>query len=364
MKTNVALIGGFLGAGKTSLISELALALERSGEKVVVITNDQGNHLIDSELVGASGIATSEITGGCFCCRFEDLHDTMKQAVEQYHPTWILAEAVGSCTDLVATVYRPLQRLSGDQFRLSPVTIVVDPERADLVLEGNRTPFPWEIGYLFSQQIQEADLILLNKSEIVDSGVLDEVQSKLQSLNPTARMIRTSAITRSGLAEWFDCLSKTDELAGQSLLSELDYDTYGTAEAKLAWLNCKLNLSRVVSFDLQWFMTEYGSQLRSRFMEKSFEAAHVKLMGYSGSTFVKGSLTASGRDWQWTSSDLNDVLGATVLVNARICADTKELSEIVIQCAKEVSNQLALRCELVELESFNPSPPVPTYREQ
>ncbi|AJY77368.1 GTP-binding protein [Paenibacillus beijingensis] len=363
MKTNVALIGGFLGAGKTSLISELALALERSGEKVVVITNDQGDHLIDSEMMEASGIATSEITGGCFCCRFEDLHDTMKQAVEQYHPTWILAEAVGSCTDLVATVYRPLQRLSGNQFRLSPVTIVVDPERADLVLEEGRTPFPWEIGYLFSQQIQEADIILLNKCEIVEAAVMDTVQNKMQSLNPTARMLKTSAMTRSGLEGWLEMLQKTDEPSGQSLLSELDYETYGTAEAKLAWLNCKLNLSRVASFDLQWFMTEYASLLSSRFTEHSFEAAHVKLMGFSGNMFVKGSLTASGRDWQWTSSNLQEVLGATVLVNARICADTKELADMVIQCAKEVSNQLALRCELVELQSFNPSPPVPTYRD-
>ena len=57
-----------------------------------------------------------------------------------------------------------MKRLQGHNFRITPITIAVDPERANLLLE-ERNPFPYEIGYLFSQQIQEAEIVLLNKCD-------------------------------------------------------------------------------------------------------------------------------------------------------------------------------------------------------
>ena len=67
MKTSILLIGGFLGAGKTTLLAEIAQRLQVKGEKVSIITNDQGSDLIDTEFLESKGLNSTGITGGCFC---------------------------------------------------------------------------------------------------------------------------------------------------------------------------------------------------------------------------------------------------------------------------------------------------------
>ena len=79
-------------------------------------------------LLEASGFATDEITGGCFCCRFSELLRSARRLLGQ-RCDLILAEAVGSCTDLAATIMRPLRRDHADRFRLAPLTVLVDATR-------------------------------------------------------------------------------------------------------------------------------------------------------------------------------------------------------------------------------------------
>src|SRR3954467_12520402 len=104
-------LSGFLGAGKTTTMIAAARHLERRGEKVAVITNDQGTVLVDTQLVRSALDNVSEVTGGCFCCRFDDLLVAAQALIDQGNARTLLAEAVGSCTDLQATVIRPLSQL-------------------------------------------------------------------------------------------------------------------------------------------------------------------------------------------------------------------------------------------------------------
>ena len=69
------MIGGFLGAGKTTTVGRLARHLSDQGLKVGLITNDQAGGLVDTKLLRGQGYATEEIAGGCFCCRFNTLVD-------------------------------------------------------------------------------------------------------------------------------------------------------------------------------------------------------------------------------------------------------------------------------------------------
>ena len=67
------MIGGFLGAGKTTSVATLAEHLSATGRTVGLITNDQGRELVDTAMLRSKGFATEEIPGGCFCCRFNSL---------------------------------------------------------------------------------------------------------------------------------------------------------------------------------------------------------------------------------------------------------------------------------------------------
>ena len=124
------MVGGFLGAGKTTAIADLATRLHARGLRVGLITNDQGSSLVDTSVLRARGFTTEEIAGGCFCCRFNSLMEAAGRLTTAVRPDVFIAEPVGSCTDLVATVTYPLRRIYGDRFTIAPLSVMLDPQRA------------------------------------------------------------------------------------------------------------------------------------------------------------------------------------------------------------------------------------------
>src|SRR5215467_3162305 len=98
------MLGGFLGAGKTTAMTRLARFYVNRGQRVGLVTNDQAQDLVDTNSLRAQGFPVAEVAGACFCCRFDDLVAQVRQLEQKDRPDVILAEPVGSCTDLVATV--------------------------------------------------------------------------------------------------------------------------------------------------------------------------------------------------------------------------------------------------------------------
>jgi len=154
------LIGGFLGAGKTTLIGLITKDLENKGLKTALITNDQGQGLMDTASAqqasqGLSNVA--EITGGCFCCRLEELFQTIKDLESSGRPDVMIAEPVGSCTDLMATVLQPLEKVYQTPMILAPLSVVLDARRALVALGGkkNKRSFHRDVGYVFRKQLEE-----------------------------------------------------------------------------------------------------------------------------------------------------------------------------------------------------------------
>ena len=161
------MIGGFLGAGKTTCVAALAQHLTEAGRTVGLITNDQGRELVDTAMLRAKGFATEEIPGGCFCCRFNSLVDAANKLTEQSRPDVFIAEPVGSCTDLVATVTYPLRRIYGGDFSIAPLSVLVDPIRASRIFglsEGGN--FSEKVIYIYRKQLEEADFIVINKTDL------------------------------------------------------------------------------------------------------------------------------------------------------------------------------------------------------
>src|SRR5262245_59612069 len=114
------MLGGFLGAGKTTTIARLARHYQSRGMKVGIVTNDQATGLVETDGLRAQVFDVGEVPGACFCCNFNKLTETVDQLKQNAQPDIVLAEPVGSCTDLVATVMRPLQQLFGGAFDVAP----------------------------------------------------------------------------------------------------------------------------------------------------------------------------------------------------------------------------------------------------
>src|SRR5215207_3663639 len=165
-KTKLILVGGFLGAGKTTLLLRAASELEAQGRRVALITNDQGHDLVDTALARLQNVPIAEIVGGCFCCRFNDFLGALREVRDAVRPDVILAEPVGSCTDLMATVLRPLRQQYPDEYAIAPFTALIDANRS---LSG----FPDEITDLYQWQLDEADAIALSKSDLWPQSDMD-----------------------------------------------------------------------------------------------------------------------------------------------------------------------------------------------
>jgi G3E family GTPase len=109
MPVRFVMVGGFLGAGKTTTLGRLARLYSSQGKRVGIVTNDQARDLVDTNTFRGQGHAVEEVPGACFCCRFDELVSRVGSLEENERPDVILAEPVGSCTDLVATVIQPLK---------------------------------------------------------------------------------------------------------------------------------------------------------------------------------------------------------------------------------------------------------------
>src|SRR5262245_53651643 len=244
-------VGGFLGAGKTTAIVGAARALRARGRSVAVVTNDQASGLVDTAAVraGLGGERVAEIAGGCFCCRFDDLAGALRDVIDRVAPDVILAEAVGSCTDLAATVYQPLCRLDLAPVCLGPLTVVADALRLRHLRRGGALPLlPQDVTYLFGQQLLEADLLLLNKIDLLPDAEPADLAAFLRARSRGVPVLPVSASTATGLEAWIGGLEAAIEgpeaapggrRSPGSRVLDLDYDRYAAAEAALGWLNAE-----------------------------------------------------------------------------------------------------------------------------
>lgn len=126
MQARVILVGGFLGAGKTSLLFEAASKLTERGKHVGLIANDQAAELVDTSFLQYTDGAISEVSGSCFCCNYNGFTDAILHLIENQQTDIIIAEPVGSCTDLSATILQPSKHQFEKDFIVAPLTVLVD----------------------------------------------------------------------------------------------------------------------------------------------------------------------------------------------------------------------------------------------
>ncbi len=174
-------VSGFLGSGKTTLVRHLLADAQRRGERIAVISNEFGELGIDQALLGEGDEAYVELEGGCVCCQLTDeLVETLQQLRERVAPHKVIVETSGVALpyDTQLNFYRdPVREWIGDD-----VAIVV--VNAEQVLEGR------DLAGTFEDQITSADLILLNKTDLVADAELDGVEQRIRQLEPEAPVIR------------------------------------------------------------------------------------------------------------------------------------------------------------------------------
>ncbi len=363
-KARYVMIGGFLGAGKTTAVAALAQRLAAQGLRVGLITNDQGSELVDTAMLRAKGFSTEEIPGGCFCCRFDSLVDAANKLTACTRPDVFIAEPVGSCTDLVATVTYPLRRLYGNEFSVAPLSVLVDPVRAERLFgmaEGKR--FSDKVLYIYRKQLEEADIIVITKTDVLDAPRLEALRARLALEFPHAEIFDVSVRAGTGLDEWFARIATSEQ--GTHTAMHVDYELYAEGEALLGWLNATVQLAHADGFDSDAVLSLIARDIQTRLAGS--EIAHLKMTlspdaGLGDVAVI--NLVRSDFVPELSLKLEAPVSAGQLIINCRAEADPEHIRDAVRDAIAALPTHFAgLHASLDHLEYFRPGKPEPTHRD-
>jgi G3E family GTPase len=357
---SLVLLGGFLGAGKTTTMLAAARLLESRGRRVAVITNDQGDRLVDTGAAVGAAAAVDEVAGGCFCCRFEDFAGAIERVVEGGGVDTVIAEAVGSCADLQATVVRPLRRLYAGGVAVAPLTVLVEPARLDALADDTES----DLAYLAARQLEEADVIGLNKADTRSPATVRLMARLLADAYPAAEVVPYSARDGTGLADLVATWARPSPPARDL---EIDYDRYARAEAELGWLNTDIEIESAAShppdrvaeprFEPAAWAASMLAHVSEETERRGYLVGHVKL-AIGGLT---GSVVAAG-ERPYVRGARSTVERETALVNARVACAPAELDALVAAAAARADHAAGTRSRLAGVTAFSPAYPRPVHR--
>lgn len=359
-KIRLIALTGFLGAGKTTTMTALSWYLESQGETVALVTNDQGVDLVDSAIAAAAAGLSSEVTGGCYCCRFEDLASVLEDLINAGQATAVIIEAVGSCTDLQSTVIRPLRKFYADQLDVAPLVTVVDADRYGTLAPQLGTEGESDLAYLFDRQLAEADVIGVNKDDTLDDGQRRALVQELTDRYPRASVITYSAMEGRGL----DAVAELLDAVPAAWDVQVDYDRYAAAEAALAWLNLAVELRATQDNGFgpaTWVMTALET-LAGRCAAADAVIGHIKVHLAGEGEAVTANLVGDGQPRLATQSGVRLREGCA-LVNARVELATGDLDAMVRDAIEAADRAAGTTSEAaVGPIAFQPGYPVPSHR--
>ncbi len=359
-KLRYVMVGGFLGAGKTTTLARLARFYSSRGQTVGIVTNDQAADLVDTTSLRSQGFSVQEIAGACFCCRFNDLIDRVGKLETSDRPDVILAEPVGSCTDLVATVVQPLKDLYGQRFEVAPYVALFKPSHGLRILKDEKKAgFSPKAAYIFRKQLEEADAIAINRIDELSPAALAELTALIEKVHPGVPVLRISAKTGQGFDVMTELLDQPGNW-GRKVL-DIDYDTYAEGEAEMGWLNSSIRVSADTPIVLDGLLLDVIARLRDR-LEGIAEVAHLKVIGLSELSFGVANLVSSASQPELSLPAAGKVNEFDLIVNARVAAAPETLEEHVRAVVAEACRAAGARCEFVTLQSFRPGRPQPTHR--
>lgn len=353
---------GFLGAGKTTTAISAALALQRTGRRVAVLTNDQGVDLVDTNLVRSALGEAAEISGGSFSSRFDALGALLAHLADGGRIDTVIAESTGTGADLRATVLRPLRRHYGDRIAVGPLTALVDPLRfAEFERTAGRGASFTELSYLFDRQFAEADVLALTKADLVGPERAGKAAAELAARHPHAELVQYSATKSDGLAPLLAAWARRPAPADRDV--ELDYARYAAAEAELSWMNQALHVRAAAGeFDASAWGHAVLRHLSGWCAQNSSLIGHAKLDVRTAAGMAKLSVTEAGAAPRLDRTAAGQVEQGAATVNLRVACPPSALDAALCAAVSAADDACRARTSAPMPVSFHPEHPAPRHR--
>jgi hypothetical protein len=255
----------------------------------------------------------------------------------------------------------------GDAFTIAPLAVLVDPVRARRVfgLDAGGS-FSSKVVYIFKKQLEEADIIVISKSDLIADAEREELVVALSRQFPDSKIVCAAPRSGEGLVDLFTQLMTDEQTKKSSML--VDYEVYAEGEALLGWLNATVVLSSTAEFDANLFLQSLAVSVHMGLRAENAEIAHFK-MTFSPDDGIAGELASINLVRSDSIPELGMELdepteGGQLIVNLRAEADPAKLIEIVrFALDHTIPDFPGMKATLEHEEHFRPGKPTPTHRD-
>lgn len=353
-KIRFMVVSGFLGAGKTTTMIALAEHMDKAYGKVGLIANDLGANLVDTNLTQTAGCTIEEIASGCICYQMDNTIDKIRRLRDKDDAVFVMSDIPGCGVGALDHVYHRLADERADEFVLAPFTVIVDPERLRMIMpEKADIHLPEELVYLLKLQLEEADLVVLNKADLLDDTDIDRYVAFLKEACPDIPVLVISALKRTGIADLAGFITSNESALKN--FSVRDDEKFADAEAKLTWYNRRMFFKTLdgSKIDCNAVVEDLIEGIRMGLIERKRNVPHLKTFATAGAgDFNKCSLIGVDYDIEKAASFIRDHKKMSMIINARAVCESRPLARLVDDAVDEVCGKHGLDCQVFFTECF------------
>ena len=335
-----AVFSGFLGSGKTTAMMALTQYYSDHYGRAAMISNDLGKgvNLADQRLAQLSGCNASEITDECICF----CHDVLCERLDRCYAEGcelVISDIPGFGVGALEHVYHGLEEGFPGRYTLAPFTVLVEPRSVALLRSGSEG----DMAHILDAQLMEADLIVLNKRDLLAPALAEADRQWLSERYPEAEVLSISARTGEGL----DALALTLREGEASLRHPaIDYEDRAL-QAEMGSLSEHYMQyhARVCCFDFDGnaYLMELAEGVQAEFAAAGYEIPHLKLLAWEPEgAFGKMDLLGTDRPIETSHRFSRPCTEVAVILNANAACPVQLLDEIITDTVNDVSRRYQL----------------------
>lgn len=347
-------VSGFLGAGKTTTMIALAEHMNETYGETAIIANDLGANLVDTSLTQTTGCTVAEIGNDCICYQMDSVVDQLRRLRDKHDAVFVMSDIPGCGVGALDHVYHTLAADHADEFTLSPFTVIVDPERLRMIMpEKADINLPEELVYLLKLQLEEADLVVLNKCDLLTQADVERYVTFLKTAVPEVPLFCISARERTGIAELAQFIT-SHESALKNFNVRYD-EKFNQAEAKLTWYNRRVYLktNSGEAIDMNTVIDDLIEEIRMGLIERKRNVPHLKTFATSGEgDFNKASLIGVDYDTEYAQQFAQPHENLRMIINARAVCESRPMARLMDDALDEVCDRYDLDCQVFFTECF------------
>ena len=345
-----AVFSGFLGSGKTTTMMALTDYYTAHHGRAAMISNDLGLGvtLADHRYARLCGCNASEMTDECICYQNENLADRLRSYYDEGCEL-VISDIPGFGVGALEHVYHGLTEKYPGEFDLAPFTVLVEPRTVAILRDGTGG----DLEYLYDTQLVEADLIVLNKCDLIDDNRREEDVRWLRGRYPEAEVLCISALRAEGLEELSQALAR-----GKASMRrpEIGYsgEAFRTAMGRIS--EFYLQFRAVVccnDFDGNAWLSEMAGELKTEIEKAGYEVPHFKLLAWEPEgDFGKVDLLGTEREIEVNHRFARPCTDLAAVLNASAVCPAGTLEQVAMDTVRTVSDRYQLELTVFKKECF------------